>query len=88
MEPYALLPPTTPSTLHVTPVFELPLTFAAYCDEVPNVTLIAPLNVNVTGGAATGAASATASVCETDGSATLVAVMFTFDHLLFIAGAA
>ncbi len=88
MKPYALLPPTTPSTLHVTPVFEFPLTLAAYCDDAPNVTLVAPLNVSVTGGAATGAASATERFCETDGSATLVAVIVTFDHLLFFAGAA
>jgi hypothetical protein len=87
MKPYELSPPTTPSTLHVTPVFELPVTFAAYCDEAPSVTLVAPLNVNVTVGLLAGAASATERVCETDGSAKLVAVRFTFDHLLFVVGA-
>jgi hypothetical protein len=87
MKPYALSPPTTPSTLQVTPVFVFPVTFAAYWDEAPNVTLVAPLSVNVTAGLPPGAASATERFCETDGSAKLVAVMVTLDHLLFVTGA-
>jgi hypothetical protein len=87
MKPYELSPPTRPSTLHVTPLFELPVTFAAYCDEAPNVRLVAPLNVKVTVGPPAGAASATDRFCETEGSAKLVAVMVTLDDLLFVTGA-
>jgi hypothetical protein len=90
MKPYAVSPPTIPSTLHVTPVFELPVTVAAYCDEVPSVTLVAPLKVRVTVDPPpllAGAASVTARLCETDGSAMLVAVIVTFDDFGSFAGA-
>jgi hypothetical protein len=43
MEPTAALPPVTPFTLQVTPVLELPVTVAAYCDDVPSVTFDAPV---------------------------------------------
>jgi hypothetical protein len=89
MEPYAVSPPTIPSTLQVTPVFELPVTVAAYCAEVPSVTLVAPLNVRVTGDPAPllAAASVIARLCETDGSTALVAVMVIFDDAGSFAGA-
>jgi hypothetical protein len=81
MEPTVLFPPATPSTVQITPVFELPVTVAAYCDELPKVMLVAPVRTSVTPGplGGTGAAvSATATPSETDGSATLLAVIVTF----------
>jgi hypothetical protein len=54
-----------------------------YCDEVPRVTLDAPLRATITGGGGTGVvggtAKATGRLCETDGLATLVAVIITFE---------
>ena len=88
MEPQAAFPPTTPFTLHVTPVFELPLTTAAYCDEVPNLTALAPLNVIVmAGGGGGGATSVTVRLRATEGSAALVAVIVTVDKPGALAGA-
>jgi hypothetical protein len=70
-------------------VFELPVTVAAYCEELPSVTLVAPLNVRVTvePPALLAAASVIARLCETDGSAALVAFMVTFDDAGSFAGA-
>jgi hypothetical protein len=83
IEPTVALPPATPFTLQVTSVFALPVTVAVYCDEVPSVTLDAPLSATVTGGACTGVvggtANATGRLCETEGLATLVAVIITFE---------
>ena len=76
INPTVRFPPTTPFTLHVTPVFELPVTAAAYCDEFPNVTVVAPVSVRVTAGG--GATSVTVRLRATEGSATLVAVIVTF----------
>jgi hypothetical protein len=83
IEPTVAFPPAKPFTLQVTSVFALPVTVAVYCDEVPSVTLDAPVRATVTGGACTGVvggtANATGRLCETDGLATLVAVIITFD---------
>jgi hypothetical protein len=71
-------------------VFELPLTVAAYCEELPSVTLVGPLKVRVTvvpPALLAGAASVIARLCETDGSTALVAVMVTFDDAGSFAGA-
>jgi hypothetical protein len=70
-------------------VFELPLTVAAYCEELPSVTLVGPLNVRVTVDPAPllAAASVIARLWETDGSTALVAVMVTFDDAGSFAGA-
>jgi hypothetical protein len=82
-----------PSTLQVTFVSELPVTVATYCDEVPSVTVVAPLSANVTGVSPPlpppvgGAASATARLCETLESATLVAVIVTSDVCGAVPGA-
>jgi hypothetical protein len=84
MVPTEASPPVIPSTLQVTPALVLPVTVAVYCDEVPSVTLVAPLRVTVTdepppeGGG--GEASVTARLCETEGSAILVAVIVTFEE--------
>jgi hypothetical protein len=86
MRPSVWFPPTTPLTFHLTPVFELPLTTAAYCDEVPNVTVVAPVNVRVGGGGG-GATSITVRLCVTELSATLVAVIVTCDELGSTSGA-
>jgi hypothetical protein len=63
----------------MTPVFELPVTVAAYCEDVPSVTVLAPLRESVTVGG--GATSATIRLRETVLSAALVAVMVTFEEL-------
>jgi hypothetical protein len=79
-----------PSTLQVTPVFELPFTVAAYCEELPSVTLVGPLKVKVTvvpPPLLAGAASVTARLWETDGSTALVTVIVTFDDAGSFAGA-
>ena len=82
------LPPTTPFTLQITPVFEAPVTVAAYCDEFPNVMLVAPLKLRVTvGGGGAGAASLTSRLRETDASAILVAVIVTVEESGDVAGA-
>jgi hypothetical protein len=57
-------------------VFELPLTVARYCEELPRVTLVAPLSVSVTG-AGGGAVRVVTRLFATVVSATLVAVMVT-----------
>jgi hypothetical protein len=62
----------------VTAVFVLPFTVAAYCEDVPSVTVVMPLRARVTCGAF-GGASTTERLCETDGSAILVAVIVTFE---------
>jgi hypothetical protein len=84
-----------PFTLHMTFLSEFPVTVATYCDEVPSVTVVAPLNANVTGaspplppvGGVGGAASATARLCETLASAALVAVIVTSDVCGSVEGA-
>jgi hypothetical protein len=82
-----------PSTLHVTLVSELPVTVATYCDELPSVTVVAPLSAKVTGvspplpAPVGGAARATARLCEALESATLVAVIVTFDVCGSVEGA-
>jgi hypothetical protein len=88
--PTAAFPPATPSTLQATPVFVLPVTAAVYCDEVPRVTLVAPLRVKVTGPSVVvfgGAASATGRLFDTVGAATLVAVIVMFGDCGALAGA-
>jgi hypothetical protein len=91
MVPTEASPPFTPSTLQVTPVFVLPVTVAVYCDEVPSVTLVAPLRVTVTVvppcGDVTGEASVTARLWETEVSAMLVAVMVTLADCGLLLGA-
>jgi hypothetical protein len=81
MNPTVAFPPATPFTLHSTAVSEVPVTIAAYCEEVPSVTLVAPFRSSVTTDAPAGAfgcaASATARLCEAVGLATLVAVIVT-----------
>jgi hypothetical protein len=86
MEPAVLSPPTTPFTLQMTAVFPLPFTVAAYCEEVPSVTVVRPLSANVTFGAF-GAFRTTEILCATDGSALLVAVIATFEDCGRLAGA-
>ena len=90
IEPTVAFPPATPFTLQVTSVFVLPVTVAVYCDEVPSVTLDAPLRATITGGGTGvvgGTANATGRLCETDGLATLVAVIITFEDWGALAGA-
>ena len=89
MDPAVRLPPTTPFTLQTTPVFELPVTVAAYCDEVPSVTLVAPVRLSVTraGGGGGAAAKATVRLCATVESAILVAMIVTFDGWGALVGA-
>jgi hypothetical protein len=88
MVPTEASPPFMPSTLQMTAVLVLPVTVAAYCDEAPSVTLVAPLNVTVTdepSGGTGGEVSVTTRLCETEGSAMLVAVIVTFgDRGLFL----
>jgi hypothetical protein len=87
MVPSVALPPVTPFTFQVTPVFELPLTVAAYCEDVPRVTLVAPLRVSVRRGGGGAAARVTTRLCATDESATLVALIVTFEEPGALAGA-
>jgi hypothetical protein len=69
-------------------MFVLPVTAAVYCDEVPNVTLVAPFRVIVTGSVAFGGtASATGRLFETVGVATLVAVIVILEDCGALAGA-
>jgi hypothetical protein len=83
MDPTLAFPPATPFTVHASAVLEVPVTIAAYCEEVPSVTLFAPSKSTVTTDAPWGvwdcdcAASATARLCEAVGLATLVAVIVT-----------
>jgi hypothetical protein len=61
---------------------ELPVTIAEYCDDVPRMTVVAPLRVSVTvGGGAVGAASVTLRLRATEGLAMLVAVMVTLEFV-------
>jgi len=85
INPTVRFPPAIPFTLQVTPVFELPVTVAAYCDELPNVTEVAPLSVRVTVGG--GVTSVTVRLRATEGSATLVAVIVTVKDPDTLAGA-
>jgi hypothetical protein len=88
MMPTVWFPPATPFTLQVTPLFELPVTVAANCEDVPSVTVVAPLRLSVRiGGGGGGATSATVRLPATDGSATLVAVIVTFEKPASLAGA-
>ena len=78
-----------PSTLQVTPVFVLPVTVAAYCDDWPSVTLVDPLRVKVTVVGVFGCAvNVTVMLCDTDGSAALAALIVTLDDCGAAAGAA
>ena len=80
MIPTLAFPPATPFTLQASAVSEVPVTIAAYCEEVPSVTLVAPSRSTVTADAPVGvwdcdcAASATTRLCEAVGPATLVAI--------------
>jgi hypothetical protein len=82
IKPAVAFPPAIPFTPQVTLVFVLPVTVAMYCDEVPRVTLLEPISVTVTAdswaGLCGGAASAIGRLLETEGLATLVAVIVTF----------
>jgi hypothetical protein len=81
INPAMALPPAAPFTLQFTAVLEVPVTVAAYCDVVPNVTLVGPFRSNVTADVPVGVfgwvASATPRLCEAVGLATLVAVIVT-----------
>jgi hypothetical protein len=74
------LPPVTPFTVQVTAVFELPVTLARYCEELPRFTLVAPVSMSVTvpppGG---GDVNVVTRLFATEVLATLVAVMVTVD---------
>jgi hypothetical protein len=60
----------------------LPVTIAEYCDDVPSVTVVAPLRVSVTvGGGGVGIASVTLRLRATEGLAMLVAVMVTLEYV-------
>jgi hypothetical protein len=90
MVPSVALPPVTPFTFQVTAVFELPLTVATYREELPRLTLVAPLSVSVTGpppGGGGGEVRVTARLCATEPSATLVAVIVTLELCGALAGA-
>jgi hypothetical protein len=90
MVPSVALPPFTPFTFQVTPVFELPLTVATYCEELPRLTLVAPLSVSVTGPPPVGGGGAervTTRLCATAESAALVALMVTLEPCGGLAGA-
>jgi hypothetical protein len=88
MDPTVRSPPTTPSTLQMTAVSELPVTVAAYRDEVPSVTVLAPLSASLTGGGGGGgAASVTFRFRATEGSAMLVALIVTVEEPGAVAGA-
>jgi hypothetical protein len=66
----------------------VPVTVAAYWDDVPSVTLLAPLNASFTGGGGGGGATrVTARVRATAGLALLAALIITFDELGAVAGA-
>jgi hypothetical protein len=86
MEPSVAFPPVIPFTLQTTEVFTLPVTVATYCDEVPQVTVVAPPRVSVTDGGC-GASRTTTRLWETAGFATLVTVIVTFDDCGACAGA-
>jgi hypothetical protein len=61
---------------------ELPVTVAEYCDDVPNVTVVAPLKVSVTvGGGGVGLARVTLRLRAIEGLARLVAVMVTWEYV-------
>jgi hypothetical protein len=87
MVPFAAFPPATPFTLQFTAVFALPVMVAVYCDVVPSVTLVAPLKVRPGVGGGGGVASVATRFCDTEESATLVAVMVTLDDGGSLAGA-
>jgi hypothetical protein len=85
MKPVWLVPPGTPSTLQVTPVFAEPVTTAVYCAEAPSMRDAGPLSASITEGpppeGGTGASRVTARLCETAEFARLVAVIVTaFDE--------
>ena len=84
--PSVALPPFTPFTLQFTAVFVLPVTVATYCEEVPQVTVVAPPSVIVTAGGV-GASRTTTRLCETAGLAILVAVIVTFEDCGAVLGA-
>ena len=76
MVPTVELPPVTPFTVQVTLVSVLPVTTPVYCDELPSVIVVAPLNNSVMSdpswfqpGGGGGAVSVTVMPPETDGSA-------------------
>jgi hypothetical protein len=93
MNPTLAFPPATPFTLQASALSEVPVTIAAYCEEVPSVTLVAPSRSTVTTDAPVGvcdcdcAASATARLCEAVGLATLVAVIVTCEDCGALVGA-
>jgi hypothetical protein len=88
MTPAVRSPPTTPSTLQITAVSEVPVTVAAYRDEVPSVTVLAPLSASLTGGGGGGgAASATVRLFAIEESAMLVALIVTVEEPGAVAGA-
>jgi hypothetical protein len=88
MMPTVWFPPATPFTLQVTPLFELPVTVAAYCEDLPSVTVVAPLRLIVTiGGGGGGETSVMVKLSATEGSATLVAVIVIFEEPAAVAGA-
>jgi hypothetical protein len=81
MVPSVALPPVTPFTVQITAVFALPLTVETYCEELPRLTLVAPLSVSVTvpppGGG--GDVNVVTRLFATEVLATLVAVMVTVE---------
>jgi hypothetical protein len=59
-------------------VFELPLTVAMYCEELPRLTLVAPFSVSVTG-VGGGVVRVVTRLFATEVLATLVAAMVTVE---------
>jgi hypothetical protein len=92
--PTAASPPAIPFTVHSAAVSELPVTVAVYCAEAPSLTVVAPLNDRVMGEpdpfpeVPAGATNVTPRLCETDGSATLVAAIVTWGAAGDFVGAA
>ena len=85
MEPTLAFPPATPFTLQVTALLELPVTIAAYCEEVPERDAGSSIQEHRHTDAPVDVGTATArrvrqqDSCETVGLATLVAVIVTFE---------
>jgi hypothetical protein len=84
-----VFPPATPFTAHPTAVFAVPVTVAAYCENAPSSTLLAPLIAIVIGdGADAGAAtSVTVTLCDVAVFFALVAVILILEDAGIVAGA-
>jgi hypothetical protein len=60
-------------------VFELPVTLARYCEELPRFTLVAPVSMSVTAPPPGGDVNVVTRLFATEVLATLVAVMVTVE---------